>query len=227
MNVGTDRGCAQAFKLDTLLKLADIKGTDGKTTLLHFVVQEIVRSEGSRFNDGELGLQIVAGLGGELSAVKKAAAIDADVVAGAAAKLAGGMKKVSDVLEIGIPPESFRSFREAMSGFLRRAEAEVKEIQEREKVGFLMVKEITEYFHGNSVKEEAHPLRIFMVVRDFLSVLERVCKDVGKVNEKSNVSWSRQLPLPVNPTVPQLFPRFQSTDADGISDDEGKSSCSF
>ena len=48
MNVGTFRGGAQAFKLDTLLKLSDVKGTDGKTTLLHFVVQEIIRSEGIR-----------------------------------------------------------------------------------------------------------------------------------------------------------------------------------
>ena len=50
MNVGTNRGDAKSFKLDTLLKLVDIKGTDGKTTLLHFVVQEIIRSEGT---DGE------------------------------------------------------------------------------------------------------------------------------------------------------------------------------
>ena len=48
MNVGTNRGQAKAFKLDTLLKLADVKGTDGKTTLLHFVVQEIVRSEDAK-----------------------------------------------------------------------------------------------------------------------------------------------------------------------------------
>ena len=34
MNVGTNRGDAHAFKLDTLLKLVDIKGADGKTTLL-------------------------------------------------------------------------------------------------------------------------------------------------------------------------------------------------
>ena len=45
MNVGTNRGEAKAFKLDTLLKLVDVKGTDGKTTLLHFVVHEIIRSE--------------------------------------------------------------------------------------------------------------------------------------------------------------------------------------
>ena len=37
MNVGTSRGDAHVLKLDTLLELAD-----GKTTLLHFVVQEII-----------------------------------------------------------------------------------------------------------------------------------------------------------------------------------------
>lgn len=55
MNVGTIRGGAEAFKLDALLKLADVKGTDGKTTLLHFVVQEMVRSEGILVSDSIMG----------------------------------------------------------------------------------------------------------------------------------------------------------------------------
>ena len=46
MNSGTYCTSAQAFNLNTLLKLADVKGTDGKTTLVHFVVQEIIRSKG-------------------------------------------------------------------------------------------------------------------------------------------------------------------------------------
>jgi hypothetical protein len=45
MNDGTFRGGAQAFKLDTLLKLSDVKGKDINTTHLNFVVQEIIRSE--------------------------------------------------------------------------------------------------------------------------------------------------------------------------------------
>ncbi|KAI3914969.1 hypothetical protein MKW98_020516 [Papaver atlanticum] len=51
MNVGTIKGGARAFKLDALLKLADVKGTNGKTTLLHFVVQEMIRSEGIKESD--------------------------------------------------------------------------------------------------------------------------------------------------------------------------------
>ncbi len=45
LNMGTFQGDAQAFILDTLLRLVDAKGTDGKTTLLHFVIQEIMKSE--------------------------------------------------------------------------------------------------------------------------------------------------------------------------------------
>lgn len=48
MNAGTSRGNAQAFKLTALRKLSDVKSMDGKTTLLHFVVQEVVRAEGKR-----------------------------------------------------------------------------------------------------------------------------------------------------------------------------------
>lgn len=48
LNTGTFRGDAKAFKLDNLLKLADVKGVDGKTTLLHFVIQEIMKAEGAR-----------------------------------------------------------------------------------------------------------------------------------------------------------------------------------
>lgn len=45
MNVGTNRGDARTFMLDTLLKLVNVKGIDRETTLLHLVVQEIIRSE--------------------------------------------------------------------------------------------------------------------------------------------------------------------------------------
>ena len=49
MNFITYHGGAQAFNINTLLKLADVKGTSGKTTSLQFVVQEIIRLEGKHF----------------------------------------------------------------------------------------------------------------------------------------------------------------------------------
>ncbi|XP_076893251.1 uncharacterized protein LOC143545212 [Bidens hawaiensis] len=126
MNVGTFRGCAKAFKLDTLLKLLDVKGIDGKTTLLHFVVQEIMRGEGIRAvraaKEGNktipnietkdldpsnpeteehycrLGLEVVSGLSDELENVTKAAIIDADALTSSVSKLGSGLIKARESL---------------------------------------------------------------------------------------------------------------------------------
>ncbi|XP_077252965.1 formin-like protein 1 isoform X2 [Tasmannia lanceolata] len=241
MNVGTNRGDAHAFKLDTLLKLVDVKGTDGKTTLLHFVVQEIIKSEGSHLsgtNTGlthqttlrddvelkKLGLQVVAGLSGELTNVKKAAGMDSDVLSSYVSKLGGGISKISEVLRLndtGSLHENPKKFAQAMKEFAKKAEEEIIRIQAQESVSLSLVKEITEYFHGNSVKEEAHPFRIFMVVRDFLSILDQVCKEVGKINERMFVSSVRQ--LPVNPAQP-VFPRIHLRQPCSSDDDDSLSS---
>ncbi|XP_061947095.1 formin-like protein 2 isoform X1 [Populus nigra] len=246
MNVGTNRGDAQAFKLDTLLKLVDIKGTDGKTTLLHFVVQEIIRSEGSRlcgtnqdqtaqktqqsaFQDEvqfrKLGLQVVSGLSGELTNVKKSAAMDSDVLCSEVAKLAAGMTKITEVLKLNeeiVLKESNWKFSESMNGFMKKAEEEIVRLQAQEKAALSLVKEITEYFHGNSAKVEARPFWIFMVVRDFISILDHVCKEVGKINERTIYSSVR--PMPLNPTLAPVFPGLVGRLHDGSSDDETPSS---
>ncbi|KAL5583543.1 hypothetical protein UlMin_015985 [Ulmus minor] len=250
MNVGTNRGDAHAFKLDTLLKLVDIKGTDGKTTLLHFVVQEIIRAEGLRLsganaentqqssysNDVEfrkLGLQVVSGLSGELTNVKKAAAMDSDVLIREVVKLSAGMTKIAEVLKLNeeiATRESGRKFSESMNGFIKKAEGEMVKLQTQEEVSLSQMKEITAYFHGNSGKEEAHPFRIFMVVRDFLSILDQVCKEVGKINERSTVGLGRQFPMATTPMPIPVFPGLDGRQHNGSSssddDDVGSPSSS-
>lgn len=254
MNVGTNRGDAEAFKLDTLLKLVDIKGADGKTTLLHFVVQEIIRIEGSRLSgtihnpiseqhqqsslrveveNKKLGLQVVSSLSSELTNVKKAAAMDSDVLTNEVERLSSGITKVQEVVKLNeesfaaTAKESGVKFSESTNGFLKKAEEETLLIRAQKTAAFCLVKEITEYFHGNSAKEEAHRFRIFMVVRDFLSILDSVCKEVGKINERTIVSSSRQYPTAVNPITQTLvFPGFISVRRQcgySTSDDEDSS----
>lgn len=219
MNVGTNRGDAHAFKLDTLLKLVDVKGADGKTTLLHFVVQEIIRSEGARLaiasqnqnsaiNDDvkcrKLGLQVVSSLSSELTNVKKAAAMDSEVLNGEVLKLSKGIGNIAEVARlIELIGSQDQKFCVSMNGFMKMAEEEIIRIQAQESVALTLVKEITEYFHGNSAKEEAHPFRIFMVVRDFLTILDRVCKEVGLINERTMISSAHKFPVPVNPMLQQ------------------------
>ncbi|GFZ06567.1 formin homology5 [Actinidia rufa] len=199
MNDGTFRGGALAFKLDTLLKLADVKGTDGKTTLLHFVVQEIIRSEGVRaarvaresqsmssirsddlleemIHYRSLGLQMVSGLSNELENVKKAAILDADNLTGAAAKL----------------------------GHQLNAEVDIMSILDEEKRIMALVKSTADYFHGNAGKDEG--LRLFIIVRDFLIILDKACKDVKDAPRKPNKTPSKDVPTAKPPSEPRQSP---------------------
>ncbi|XP_074292034.1 formin-like protein 1 [Silene latifolia] len=240
MNVGTNRGDAQAFKLDTLLKLIDIKGRDGKTTLLHFVVQEIIKAEGSRssqvgadqsavpdqIESRKRGLEVVSSLGGELMNVKKAAAMDSDVLSTDVSKLTRDITKINEVLMLSDENQMMeinKRFVESMTVFLKKSEVEIGLIQSQERNAFAKVKELTEYFHGNLSKEEAHPFRIFTVVRDFLGVLDQVCKEVGKINERTVISSVRQYPTSVNPAIQPPFPEFIiSSDGDSSSENENE-----
>lgn len=247
MNVGTFRGDAHAFKLDTLLKLVDVKGNDGKTTVLHFVVQEITRTEGSRLSATcntaaeaplnntprhdlecrKLGLQIVAGLEGELSNVKKAATFNSDILSGYVSNLVGGMEKINEVLKLNEElgsENSNRKFHDAMTRFLKSAEDDIIRVQAQESVASSLVKEITEYFHGNSAREETHPLRIFMVVRDFLLILAQVCKDVGRITEQATISLGRKLSRPTNLAFVPIFPRFHALRYQSSDDESSVSS---
>uniref|UniRef100_A0A803KP20 Formin-like protein n=1 Tax=Chenopodium quinoa TaxID=63459 RepID=A0A803KP20_CHEQI len=215
MNVGTSRGGAKAFKLDALLKLADVKGTDGKTTLLHFVVQEMIRSEGIRMSNSimgkidrhtksrtveekedsyrRMGLELVSGLSTELCNVKRTASIDLDVLATSVSNLSDGMSKLLQLVNKNLDhTETNGNFVHAMKAFLNHAENNLKELQAEENNVLISVREITEYYHGDVSKDEANPLRIFVIVRDFLGMLDQVCKELK----------SLKIPRTPNPLAP-------------------------
>ncbi|KAK1323492.1 Formin-like protein 8 [Acorus calamus] len=235
MNVGTNRGQAKAFKLDTLLKLVDVKGVDGKTTLLHFVVQEIIRSEGSGVsassenppNNGTIplkdndfkkqGLKVVSGLSQELSNVKKAAGMDSDVLSGYVLKLEMGLNKIKLMLNQERTNTSDGMFFDSMNSFVLESEQEILKVKAEERVALSRVKEITEYFHGDAGKEEKHPFRIFLIVRDFLSVLDQVCKEVGRLQDHIMVGAASSFRMSAYSSMPPLNRSNSSSDDDSLS----------
>ncbi|CAH8297615.1 unnamed protein product [Eruca vesicaria subsp. sativa] len=200
MNAGTARGNAQAFNLTALLKLADVKSVDGKTTLLNFVVEEVVRSEGKRCvlirrsnsisssntpqaamskeeQEKEflkLGLPIVGGLSSEFTNVKKAASVDYDTVVATCSALE---VRAKDARKVIAECEGGR-FVEKMMTFFDSVEEEVKMAREEERRVMEFVKRTTEYYQaGGSVKGK-DPLHLFGIVREFLGMVDKVCLDV-------------------------------------------------
>ncbi|KAL6975729.1 Formin-like protein 5 [Sarracenia purpurea var. burkii] len=259
MNDGTFRGGAQAFKLDTLLKLSDVKGTDGKTTLLHFVVKEIIRSEGVRaartargssqssmktedlvVEDSSthesaeyyssLGLQIVSGLSNDLGSVRKAALIDGDSLASTVMKLGASLLKTREFLNDEMKgSEEESEFHDSLANFVQHAEDEITWILEEEKRIMALVKSTADYFHGNAGKDEG--LRLFVIVRDFLIILDKVCKEVRnsattpvrnpKTETSSPAAASSESRQPSLPDVRQrLFPAIRDRRMDDSSSDD-------
>lgn len=212
MNDGTFRGGAQAFKLDTLLKLSDVKGTDGKTTLLHFVVLEIIRSEGIRAaRKGKaresitnvttedmldsstketaeyvrsLGIEIVSNLSNEIENVAKAAHVDADVLRSTVHKLGHSLTKSKDFLNNEMDGSYEKGkFREKLASFVQQADDDITWLLEEEKKITSLVQSTVDYFHGNAGKDEG--LHLFAVVRDFLAMVEKVVNEVKKSTTKT------------------------------------------
>ncbi|KAI4384985.1 hypothetical protein MLD38_003063 [Melastoma candidum] len=212
MNDGTYRGGAQAFRLDTLLKLSDVRGLDGKTTLLHFVVQEIIRSEGIRaartMRESQsmssvksedfahdmsqesadhyrtLGLQVVSGLSTELEDVKRAAIIDADSISSSVAKMNQSLEKMKEFLNSELKSIEEGRFGNCLETFVAEMESKIRSLQSEEKRMSALVESTAAYFHGSSGKSEG--LRLFVIVRDFLVMLDKVCKEIKDLGAKQN-----------------------------------------
>ncbi|KAI7756763.1 hypothetical protein M8C21_002759 [Ambrosia artemisiifolia] len=216
LNVGLNLGEATAFKLDTLLKLVDIKGIDGKATLLHFVVQEIIRSEGIEshsktesnpaFNEGifkKQALQISDALNQELTHVNKAAGMDSHVLSGQVSKLELGLQKIQS--ECDHETQDIQgNFYRSMRMFITEAETELKTIKIDEKKVLASVKDVTEYFHGDSVKEGVYPLRIFTIVRDFMGKLDNVCREVGQTQDTAIEGAATSFRVPISDPLPNV-----------------------
>lgn len=230
MNSGTYRGGAQAFKLDTLLKLSDVKGKDGKTTLLHFVVSEIIRLEGLRAarasrelrsmssiksddltlespQDSEeyilsLGLEVVSDLGTELEHVKRAALIDSDNLTGTVARLGHGVLNAKNFLNSELKSvNEDDGFRDTLENFMQSAESEVMALLEKEKQIMALVKSTGDYFHGNAGKDEG--LRLFVIVRDFMLMLDKVCTEIRAQQLKKNKPIKKENPVSAPSEPPQ------------------------
>lgn len=224
MNAGTARGNAQAFNLTALRKLSDVKSVDGKTTLLHFVVEEVVRSEGKRCvinrnhslsrsssrnsngsipsenstSKGErekeymmLGLPVVGGISAEFSNVKKAATIDYDAFAGTCSALSARAAEIRELVSQCAADGGGGGFLKEMKGFLEAAEEELKALRQEQIKVMELVKKTTEYYQAGAAKQQrAHPLQLFVIIKDFLGMVDQVCVEIARNMQRRRTSIS-------------------------------------
>lgn len=247
LNAGTSRGNAQAFNLTALRKLSDVKSSDRKTTLLQFVVQEVVRAEGKRCvlnrnrslsrtssqssnsetefsvskDDREreymmLGLPVIGGLSTEFSNVKKAADLDYELLDKTSAALAAQVKEIRKmVAKCGVDG----GFARGMNAFLDTAEMEVKVVKEEQTRVMELVKKTTDYYQAGSSKDKGvNLLQLFVIVRDFLGMVDQVCVDIARNVQKRKPAAASFAGSSSSPESPRVF-RFPKLPANFMSDD--------
>ncbi|KAM7252259.1 hypothetical protein ACFE04_024142 [Oxalis oulophora] len=212
MNAGTARGNAHAFNLSSLQKLSDVKSTDGKTTLLHFIVQEVMRSEGKRsvmrknrslgrnislsrkssFSDSprskeerdeeylKLGIPIIGGLKSEFFNVKKAATVDYDEFISTCSVLTNRTEEIREII-LRCDADRKGGFAIEMRGFLEAAENELRVMKDEQTRVMEYIKQTSEYYQTGASKAPAtSKLQLFVIVKDFLAMVDQVGGEVSR-----------------------------------------------
>jgi len=190
LNGGTYRGQARGFRLETLLRLTDVKAVDRKTSLLHFVVKELQKtSPGVEF------------LSTELESVKLAASLHLDGTKEALGQIVSGLKQVNDeVLKAaGADPEqdtetsteeTHDRFRDVMIPFADSADAHVVDAKRLATSADDAMKGVTEFF-GEPFKAD-NAGRIFRLVADFLVTFDKVQTDMKTAAEREAAAKRRE-----------------------------------
>ncbi|KAL6547207.1 hypothetical protein OROMI_022928 [Orobanche minor] len=185
LNAGTSRGNAQAFDLTALRKLSDVKSSDGNTTLLQFVVQEVVRAEGKRcVLNRNRSLSRTSSQSSNLSGSQSSEQskderereymmLGLPVVGGLSAEFSNVKKAATldyDVLHKTITTlsaqvdeirmlvsrcENNGGFTRKMNGFLGTAEFEIKVVKEEEMRVMELVKKTKDYYQAGSLRDKA------------------------------------------------------------------------
>ncbi|KAF3323300.1 formin-like protein 8-like protein [Carex littledalei] len=207
INNGNTQENPNFSRLDSLLNLCDAKGKDGRATPLHFTVEDLISNQNIHsdiIREEECkkkGLKAIAGLSAELENVKKAAEMDLDMIRDHVKKEDLGLEKVIWLLQLNKACSVGEKFFERMKEFANEAEIVIENVKQQEDMTLRCLRETAEYF--NLEKDEANPLRIFILVRDILLVLEGVCKDLSRMQDRAMIGSrsGRFLQLPPIPSA--------------------------
>ncbi|BDA50905.1 probable formin-like protein 14 at C-terminar half [Coccomyxa sp. Obi] len=188
LNEGTMRGAASGFKLDTLLKLADVKGVDRKTSLLHFVLDQLLKESAT-----------LASLSAQLKSVRPAANLQVSAVKAHLAEAKQGLRKVETEIMVATGVDTAQPdaaagggsgstaadaaahvhFGQLMSAFHQSAAANIADAESYDAETMAAMKRVTEYFGEDWDAND--PSRVLRIVRDFMNLFD---KSMAEIEEK-------------------------------------------
>ena len=217
LNSGTTRGNAKAFHLNLLLRLSDVKSTDRKTTLLPFIVKEVIKFEGKKqFSNTNsknlkskkeieieyiiLGLSAMESLTLELSNVKKASTIDYETFTITCPNLLSKISEIQNLLSI----EGGGEYKRKMLEFVKSATEEVEIARREQKRVLDELKKTNEYYETG---DRENPLGLFVIVKNFVNAVNQVCREIaGELRGKIKMG-NIDACLPLKSTISLRFPR--------------------
>ena len=174
LNVGSHSGSAVGFRLEVLLKLADVKAIDKKTSLLHFVYREMRKT-----------VPEIEDLNKELESVTKAATLYLDGTFDMLKQVKNGMSAIVQEIDyaskhLDSDVDQYQKYLDSMQPFVSQTESKVSEVDNLVSEAQDLLKSTSEFF-GEPYKPE-NSARLFGIVKNFLQSYEKMRAEV-KANE--------------------------------------------
>eukprot|EP01099_Mayorella_cantabrigiensis_P001979 TRINITY_DN1859_c0_g1_i3.p1 TRINITY_DN1859_c0_g1~~TRINITY_DN1859_c0_g1_i3.p1 ORF type:complete len:666 (-),score=201.40 TRINITY_DN1859_c0_g1_i3:108-2000(-) len=170
INGGTARGGAYGFRLETLPKLADMKANDGKTTLIHFLIEQIKSSQNPDLVE----------FPSTLSHCAHASKVSLPILQSSVAS----MKKDLEILLRELPQltsvGSDDKFKNVMTPFVEKAEKAIASLETMVKECGEKFVEVCKFFGEN--EKTATPEELFSVITAFSDSFQRIER---AINEKA------------------------------------------
>ncbi|KAJ3336031.1 hypothetical protein HDU93_003842 [Gonapodya sp. JEL0774] len=170
MNGDSFRGGAYGFSIDTLVKLADTKSANNKSTFLHYLARLI----STKFPE-------IAKIGDDLKSLEKATKVSLSSTQEEVSELQKGMTLIVD--ELNKPRSDLASDKlpEVLENFRNSAESEVENLVESRKETERLFKSTVEFF-GEDPKT-ATPETFFHLFFDFFQKLQKANKENERDDE--------------------------------------------
>ncbi|DBA93025.1 TPA: hypothetical protein ACH3X2_003364 [Trebouxia sp. C0005] len=183
LNQGTFKGNAGGFKLETLLKLADCRGSGDYKTFLHYVLSQLLQHASD-----------IDRLPKELVTARLAAKLQVSGITTLLVDLRVGLKKIrTTILEPAeqqseVSPTE-REALDRMSAFHRDSRQLFSELEALEKAVNADMKQMSEYF--GELHEAGDPSKMLRVIGNFLRVFDSTLDEIKKARSRQEAQRRR------------------------------------